>query len=506
MDDGSRDGWEAVDDGTASARRFWRRVVLPIAAAGAVAMGLAGGGLWWAAERSDTISIDRQVRVAQAAIGGSIDALPQAQVAYAVWDEPVLRLARASDPDWFRISIGVQLDYLFPDVETWMLGPDDRALYGYGEARSLPVASFEAIRPAVARTIGEVRGRIRPTDHPRDRLLDAGPPPRSTGAPGRNDYVVFAAHLARVHGRPAAVSIMRIVPTSPRVAQRRGGEPLLVTIRYLNAAFLAELQHQHLICGARFSDRSDARAGETAMRLADDDGREVGWLMWRPELPGTRLLRTLGPLTVLVGLVIAGVLALLIDRLRDAMRRVEASEAEAKHLAMHDALTGLPNRALFGDRLDQAVGRARRGHMAALLVLDLDRFKTVNDTLGHAAGDGVLREFARRLRSMLRAGDTAARFGGDEFGVILADVRRRGDVEAVCQRILAATARPIGLPEGVASVGVSIGVAILPDAGPNRTEAMRAADRALYWAKDAGRECYRLFDADPEAEALREAA
>ncbi len=487
------------------ARSFWIRVVLPVMVAGLAMLGLAGGGLWWAAARSDTISVERQMRLADAAIGASIDALPQAQLAYAVWDEPVLRLKRAPDPDWFRVSIGVQLDYLFPDVETYLLNPDDRALYGYGASRSLPVESFEAIRPALARMIEEVRGRVRPQGHARDRLLDGGPPPRSTGAPGRNDYVVFAAHLARVHDRPAAVSIMRIVPTSPQVVQARGGEPLLVTIRYLNAPFLSELAHQHLLAAPRFAERSDAREGEAAMRLADDDGQEVGWLIWRPELAGTRLLRTMGPITALAGLAIAGVLALLVARLRDAMQRVEASEAEARHLALHDPLTSLPNRALFEDRLDQAIGRARRGRTAALLVLDLDRFKAVNDTLGHAAGDGVLREFARRLRAMLRTGDTAARFGGDEFGVILTDVRCRGDVEAVCERILAATARPIGLPEGIACVGASIGVAIMPEAGPNRTEVMRAADRALYWAKADGRECYRLFDSDPEAQ-MRAAA
>lgn len=497
MDDRAHISSEPLESG--AARRFWGRVILPVIAAGVVALGLAGGGLYWAVNRGDTISVERQMRVADAAIGASIEQLSQGVIPYAVWDDPVLRLSLPYDPDWFRDHVGSPLDLIFPGTEDYMLRPDDSMLYAYIDGRTLPLASFAQVRPALASMIDEVRDRTRPRGHTRDRLSGVGPAPHSTGVAGRNDYIVFAAHLARVRGRPAAVSIIRLTPGSANVAQLRGQEPLLVIIRYLDATFLTELAERHLIRAPRFAETNTPASGETAMRLADDNGHGVGYLIWRPELPGTRLMRVLGPLTAPLGVVITGIMALLIHRLHEAMRKVEASEADAKHIALHDPLTGLPNRVLFADQLEHAIARARRGHIGALLLLDLDRFKTINDTLGHAAGDGVLKEFARRLRAMLRAGDIAARFGGDEFGAILSDVRGRSDVEAVCRRILAATARPIGLTEGMANVGVSIGVAMLPDAGPNLTETMRAADRALYWAKDAGRECYRLFDADPEA-------
>lgn len=277
MDDRAHIRSELLDDG--AARRFWGRVILPVVAAGIVALGLAGGGLYWAVDRGDTISVERQMRVADAAIGASIDALPLGQIAYAVWDAPVLQLGKPVDPEWFREHIGSQLDLLYPAAESYMLRPDDTPLYSYIDGHTLPPDSFESVRPALAGMIDEVRGRTLPHDHLRDRLLETGPPPRSTGSPGRHDYVVFAAHLARVHGHPAAVSIMRMVPTSPGIRQLRGHEPLLVTIRYLNSDFIADLAHQHLICKARFADRPDIREGEASMRLADDDGREVGYLI-----------------------------------------------------------------------------------------------------------------------------------------------------------------------------------------------------------------------------------
>ena len=175
------------------------------------------------------------------------------------------------------------------------------------------------------------------------------------------------------------------------------------------------------------------------------------------------------------------------------------TEEHAWHLAYHDPLTGLPNRKLFEDHLLHAHASARRHERHyAVLYLDLDHFKEVNDTLGHAAGDALLQECAHRMLQCVREEDTVARLGGDEFAVILAETH---DLDGVCrtaQRIIDAIARPFQLSAGVAHVGASIGVATYPQHGDEVVVLTRKADIALYAAKAAGRGRYVLgTDAQP---------
>ncbi|MFZ5748026.1 MAG: putative bifunctional diguanylate cyclase/phosphodiesterase [Pseudomonadota bacterium] len=173
---------------------------------------------------------------------------------------------------------------------------------------------------------------------------------------------------------------------------------------------------------------------------------------------------------------------------------LRAAEARTHYLAFHDALTGLPNRALLNERIDQALLRARRQpENTALVYVDLDRFKEVNDSLGHAAGDALITAFASRLSGLARASDTVARLGGDEFAVLLTDVGQGFDPNAFCRRALESAMEPFDLPEGQAIVAASIGVAVLPPDEIERDELHRRADVALYEAKNSGRGCYRVF-------------
>lgn len=165
------------------------------------------------------------------------------------------------------------------------------------------------------------------------------------------------------------------------------------------------------------------------------------------------------------------------------------AEESIQRLAHHDSLTGLPNRLLFNDRLDQAISLAKRdSRQFALLYLDLDRFKAVNDTLGHAAGDELLQGVAARVRQQVRESDTVARVGGDEFTVILRDISRREVAELVAGKITAAVAAPFQLDKRKYSVdiGISVGVAVYPSDGQDADTLVRAADAAMYNAKQVG--------------------
>ena len=189
---------------------------------------------------------------------------------------------------------------------------------------------------------------------------------------------------------------------------------------------------------------------------------------------------------------------------KDVTERI-AAERRLEYLANYDALTGLPNRSLLHDRLAQAIQRAHRlGKGVAVQFVDLDRFKLINDTLGHNAGDRVLIEAASRLRQCLRATDTVARLGGDEFILIQEGVGNPDEVEQVARKVLDAFAPcfPVAPPQGL-FVSVSVGLALYPGDGLTPDELLMRADLAMYRAKEGGRNSFRFFEAAMDASAMR---
>ncbi len=179
------------------------------------------------------------------------------------------------------------------------------------------------------------------------------------------------------------------------------------------------------------------------------------------------------------------------------------SEQRIAFMAHHDALTGLPNRAAVAQRIDEAAARQRRwGDPFTILLLDLDRFKHVNDTLGHSAGDMLLRKTAMRLRALLRETDVLARLGGDEFAIIQSgESDQREAAGALSERIIDIIAQPFDLDGNEVSIGTSIGIALAPGHGTNPDNLLKMADMALYSAKSGGRNGYRFFDPDMGAAA-----
>jgi len=168
-------------------------------------------------------------------------------------------------------------------------------------------------------------------------------------------------------------------------------------------------------------------------------------------------------------------------------------EEEVRELAHHDELTGLPNRRLLDDRIAQAFAAARRTQdSVAVMLLDLDRFKPINDTYGHEAGDRVLKVVATRLADCVRKADTVARVGGDEF-VVMLPMRDGQHASRVAEGILAALAEPIRLGTNEFQVGVSIGISVFPDDATDKEELLRCADRAMYAVKASGRNSYRFY-------------
>ena len=190
----------------------------------------------------------------------------------------------------------------------------------------------------------------------------------------------------------------------------------------------------------------------------------------------------------------------LVDQLGEILSRtlsqfLQRKQAEERllHASLHDALTGLPNRVFLTHQLEEAVRSARH---AAVLYVDLDRYKFINDTLGHSVGDQVLIEVARRLREALRRTDVAGRMGGDEFILLLMDLTEREQIEAVARKVLQAIERPFVLMERAYFLSASIGIAVTPDDGRDAQDLIRAADNAMYRVKSEGRNDVRFFNGE----------
>lgn len=179
---------------------------------------------------------------------------------------------------------------------------------------------------------------------------------------------------------------------------------------------------------------------------------------------------------------------------RDITERIEAAE-RLRHMAHYDALTDLPNRALFSDRMQQALATASRDKKRmALMFIDLDRFKHINDSLGHNIGDLLLKEAARRMLVCVRESDTVARIGGDEFIVLLHEIDKKEDALMVAEKIRQSLAQPLNLAGNIIGISTSLGIAIYPEHGVNEEELINHADNAMYAAKEAGRNIVNFDD------------
>jgi len=181
----------------------------------------------------------------------------------------------------------------------------------------------------------------------------------------------------------------------------------------------------------------------------------------------------------------------------------QRTEDKIRELAYHDPLTGLPNRALFNDRYTMALGGAKRYHKKiGLMVLDIDHFKNINDTLGHAAGDEVLKDFSGKLLSILRKTDTVMRSGGDEFVIMITDVVEPESIANAAQKILEATRKPFMFHDHEVRITASIGISSYPEDGEDVEKLLKCADIAMYYIKEKRRDSYARYVPGMETQVL----
>ena len=264
-----------------------------------------------------------------------------------------------------------------------------------------------------------------------------------------------------------------------------------------DAESVRSLAHDFLLRGARIAAPETLVAGETAIPIAGSDAI----LAWVPRRFASEAFEAIAPIRMTLAALTVGCLGFVLLRLHKIARDLEARRVLAHELASRDALTGLKNRLTFDHEMRTAFTEGvSRERPLALLYLDLDAFKSVNDTLGHMAGDELLRLAGERLTAAVEPGDSVARLGGDEFAVLHRGTVDRPDLVALAVRIRAALSTPFLLDGTLATIGVSIGIAIAPEMAGTAEALVRAADVALYRAKAAGETHYAFATTARSAE------
>jgi diguanylate cyclase (GGDEF)-like protein len=449
----------------------------------------------WSANQTAT---DTERTLVENALNHRIARVQSEQKSVAWWDEAVTNIAeKAMNFDFADTEFGIFLTETYSHDEVHVLNGEDQPIYSYFGGKRQDTSAFESRRPALAGLIAEARG------HPAESNLRERP---DTFSKLQSNYRIlagggsaarWAGHIVTLEGRPAIVAAMTIVPNID-MSLLQGTPNLLVDIEYIDDTLISEIGRSLLLNDFKLSPKPEHGDAMVSEAFTGDDNTMIGYLDWATRRPGQVLLTIILPL-VAFGVLATGLLAsMMLRRLSRTSDELAEREAEARHEAKHDALSGLPNRVHMVEKIDSFLrGRllATHDNRAVAAYIDIDRFKDINDTLGHQAGDQLIKLVAERLKSCLRQTDFLARFGGDEFVILCAPAGHEASA-SLAERVADAFAAPFVVYGQSIRVTASLGIALAPDNGETADVLMRHADIALYEAKDRGRDCAVLFSDD----------
>jgi diguanylate cyclase (GGDEF)-like protein len=463
--------------------RFSVSVVLPVvlSLAGAVAGLLAF--VLWSAHGVDEQALARETNLARHVMASELKRIPYDQESVTIWDDSIYNTKLSFNADWIDANLGLWVSEYFGHDMVMVLDEGDRPKYAVEGERRVGLGRASAILPEIQGLIANLR-RV---------VAEGGITAYEEGRAERPPRVVA---LKMVGGIPSLVSIAPIISDSGAIHQAPETIYVHVSIVHLDTDYAARLGDQYQIPDAAFAIYPAAGQGRTGLLpLTDPAGRFITFFQWTPSTPGRAILAQTTPVIAIAFLIAACVALVLVHQLWRKSHALEAGRADAEHRAAHDQLTGLPNRVTFESLLAQALAhRPSRDRRLSVLMLDLDRFKQVNDTLGHRAGDDLIQAVGQRLGEMLGKDDTLARLGGDEFAIIHIHPPGLTAVLDLSQRIIEAVGKPFDIFGSEAFVGVSIGIATAEGNEADAHELTRKADIALYEAKAGGRNRAVVFE------------
>jgi diguanylate cyclase (GGDEF)-like protein len=434
--------------------------------------------LLWMSQSVDDEAAQRERRIAEQAIYELRYNISHNQESSTFWDEAVEKVSRPGNDEWLDENLGTWMHKFYGFDELYILDGGNRPVYAFAADAIREPVYFETRRAVSTPFLEDLRSD----------LLKRQPPKEGQQTVGVSDFLL-------IDGRPAVVSMKPIVSDSGEIALTPETTFVHVAVQYLDGPVSERISKSFVLNGLHVAPIGSGHRDEQKVTILNERGEPSVSFEWRPFRPGHGLLVRILPLLLLVSVVlVAGTVSLSVFsylRMRDKAR----NEDRLRYLSSYDSLTGLRNRAAYEEAADAIIATMESGvpvEPVAILFMDLDRFKQVNDIYGHQAGDAVLKEFAKRTKSVLPEGAELFRIGGDEFAVIHPRSSPR-DAEAICVAVIDALKSPIEIAGRVTFVGVTVGVAFAPTHGMHRTEIDRKADVALYHAKAAGRGRYSIF-------------
>lgn len=393
-------------------------------------------------------------------------------------DEAVVNARLMVDFDWIDTNMGQWMHDFLGHDGTLVLNGANQPVYAMFVGEPVDIARL-GVLDAPVQTMVE---RARAAHH-------------SHTMPGQPVVPTILADFALIDGMPAIIGISTIVSHTGSLPQRPGGEALLIAVDYLSSAKATQLGREHLFENAQFNLTRTSNSGRAVHPIFNKAGRLVAFFEWERDRPGLTMLRQTGPVLLGAFVLAAFLVLLLLRQLRRSSAELETGRRQAEYQAAHDRLTGLPNRMHFDTTLARAAaGQDGVDTNLALLMLDLDRFKQVNDTLGHQAGDELICAVGQRVRLVVGPDPMIARLGGDEFVVMITGREQIEDATAIAGRLIEALGQPFDLKPFKAHVGVSIGIVSAAGTAVEPHELMRKADIALYEAKASGRNRFVVYE------------
>ncbi|HEX2842860.1 MAG TPA: EAL domain-containing protein [Hyphomicrobium sp.] len=441
----------------------------------------------WSANKSAT---DIERTLLENALNQSIAAVLDGQKSVAWWDEAVTNTADgALNLQFADDEFGIFLTETYGNNEIYILDANDTPIYAYVDgARSSPDA-YEARRPSLSAVVAEARqgGQGSPLKTRPDEFGRAQTTYKILSRAVKSAQ--WAGHIVSVGGKPAVVGAITIIPNVD-LSLLPGKPKLLVGVNYINDEFISKIARTLLLPDLKLTPEPVEAGGVMSDPFVADDGAQAGYLSWTTRRPGQVLLTIILPLVACAAFATGLLSNHMFRRLKRASDELTQREAKSRHAAKHDALSGLPNRTHMVEVLEERIcapGFGAHGERAIAAYVDIDRFKDINDTLGHEVGDKLIKAVSKRFAAHLRTDDFLARFGGDEFAVLCVSSDRDADTQ-LAQRIAVALDEPFALDGQTIRVTASVGMAKAPDHGRTADELMRHADIALYEAKSQGRD------------------
>ena len=439
-----------------------------------------------ASHASDQQAIANEKRLFQNALNERFRAVVREQISVASSDISVAKLVQNFDPAYARKSFH-SLWSNFRHSKTLLISGESKVLAEtFGEYTHITRRSVGEV-PGLAEIVGQAQALYQ-----KNRVrVPGGFGHRSLQGLEPSEYADMG--FIRLDGKPALFGAIPVMPDAYEEALPAGDATLLISALYIDDTLLKDLNAQLNFSSLGFEFQKATPTVGSVHPVEDQSGKPLGFFRWDSQTVGTSIWPTVIPVIAVLSITLAALAFGIAWRIGQLTGSLQASEQQNRHLALHDTLSGLANRLQFNRVLANATADLPLKPFA-VIHCDLDKFKAVNDTYGHAAGDAVIKEMATRLTECVGGPGLVCRVGGDEFMIIYRATTQKPELQRLCQNLIDAANQPIDIGGGLsARIGLSIGIALAPQDGSEPDEIVAHSDAGLYRAKEGGRGQYAFY-------------